>query len=137
MFAASQYLAYDYPILGAFWTLFWIFLWAVWLVLVFRVVVDIFRDRETSGWAKAGWLALVLVLPFLGILAYLVARGQSMADRSARQLQDQRGLVDAYIRDVAGGTHKDVDDLARLSGLKASGDITAAEYQRAKEKILR
>lgn len=135
--SAAQYLAYDYPVLGAFWTLFWLFLWVVWLVLVVRVIVDIFRDRETSGWAKAGWLAFVLVLPFLGIFAYLVVRGQSMAERNARQLQEQRGLVDAYIRDVAGGTSKDVGDLARLSELKASGDITAAEFQRAKEKILR
>ncbi|OHV31818.1 MULTISPECIES: SHOCT domain-containing protein [Pseudofrankia] len=134
---ATQYLAYDYPVLGAFWTLCWIFLWVIWLVLVVRVVIDIFRDRETSGWAKAGWLLFVLVLPFLGILAYLVVRGQSMADRNARQLQEQRGMVNAYIRDVAGGTNKEVDDLARLSGLKASGDITAAEFERAKEKILR
>ncbi|ONH31686.1 SHOCT domain-containing protein [Pseudofrankia asymbiotica] len=133
---ATQYLAYDYPVLGAFWTLVWIFLWVVWLVLVVRVIVDIFRDRETSGWAKAGWLAFVLVLPFLGIFAYLIVRGQSMADRNARQLQEQRGTLNAYIRDVAGGS-RDVDDLARLSGLRASGDITAAEFERAKEKILR
>lgn len=134
---ATQYLAYDYPVLGAFWTLFWIFLWAIWLVLVVRVVVDIFRDRETSGWAKAGWLLFVLVLPFVGIFAYLIVRGQAMADRNARMLSDQRGMVDAYIRDVSGGSSRDVDDLARLSGLKASGEITAAEFQRAKEKILR
>jgi predicted PurR-regulated permease PerM len=134
---ATQYLAYDYPVLGAFWTLCLIFVWAIWLVLVVRVVVDIFRDRQTSGWAKAGWLAFVLILPFLGVFAYLVVRGQAMADRNARMLSEQRGMVDAYIRSAAGGTNRSVDDLAALSGLRANGDITAAEFERAKEKILR
>ncbi|MDT3439565.1 SHOCT domain-containing protein [Pseudofrankia sp. BMG5.37] len=135
--SATHYLAYDYPVLGAFWTLFWIFLWVILLVLVFRVVVDIFRDREMSGWAKAGWLLFVLILPFIGIFAYLIARGKNMAERDARRSQEQRGMVNAYIREAAGGTNRDVDDLTRLSGLRASGDITAAEFQRAKEKILR
>ncbi|WP_198152960.1 SHOCT domain-containing protein [Pseudofrankia sp. DC12] len=133
---ATQYLAYDYPVLGAFWTMLWIFMWAVWLVLVIRVVVDIFRDRESSGWVKAGWLALVLILPFFGILAYLIVKGQAMADRDSRRVEDQRSTLNAYIRDVAGGSNKDVDDLTRLSRLRSSGDITDAEFQRAKEKIL-
>jgi hypothetical protein len=133
---ATQNLAYDYPVLGAFWTLLWIFLCAIWLVLVFRVAVDIFRDQETSGWAKAGWLLFVLVLPFIGIFSYLVVNGQAMADRNARKLSEQRGMVDAYIRQAA-GTGSAADDLAALSGMRAKGDITAAEFERAKEKILR
>ena len=62
--SAQTYLAYDFPLLSAFWTVFWIFLWIMWFVLLFRIVVDIFRDDSLSGWAKAGWLVFVLVLPW-------------------------------------------------------------------------
>ncbi|EIV94327.1 SHOCT domain-containing protein [Frankia sp. QA3] len=136
---AHYYLAYDYdyPVLGTFWTLLCIFVWVIWLGLIFRVVIDLFRDRELSGWAKAGWLFLVLVLPFVGVFVYLIARGQNMAGREIQHAREQQELVNTYIRDTAAGTSTGTEDLIKLSELKARGDISEEEFQRAKERILR
>jgi Short C-terminal domain/Phospholipase_D-nuclease N-terminal len=131
------YLAYDYPVLGAFWTLLLVFVWVAWLVLVCRVFIDIFSDKSSSGWAKAGWLTLVLVLPFVGVLAYLVVKGQDMTRRQARGFEDQRQLINAYVRGGAAGPTTDIGDLTRLAELKANGAISEDDFQRAKEKILR
>ncbi|MCG3043169.1 SHOCT domain-containing protein [Streptomyces sp. S1A] len=139
------YMAYDYPVLGAFLTFLWFFLWVVWLILLFKVINDVFRDHELSGWGKASWLVFVVVLPYLGVLVYLVARGKGMSEREMRRAKTEREVFDAYIRETAGtgaGTGgatagaAGVDQLARLSELKAKGDLTENEYQRAKEKIL-
>ncbi|MGY1455527.1 SHOCT domain-containing protein [Streptomyces sp. SS8] len=136
------YMAYDYPVLGAFLTFLWFFLWVVWLILLFKVITDVFRDHELNGWGKAGWLVFVIVLPYLGVLVYLVARGKGMSEREVRRARTEREAFDAYIRETAGaGTGAatgaaGVDQLARLSELKAKGDLTENEYQRAKEKIL-
>lgn len=133
----DQYLAYDYPLLSAFWTLLWFFLWVMWIVLLFRVVMDIFRDDDLSGWAKAGWLAFTILLPFLGVFVYVVARGKNMGRREIAQAQARQDAFDSYVRETAGGTRSGhVDDLARLSEIRARGDITDEEFQRAKAKIL-
>jgi ABC-type multidrug transport system fused ATPase/permease subunit len=132
------FLAYDYPLLGAFWTVMWIFLWVVWLVLLFRVVTDIFRDHDLSGWAKAVWLLFVIVVPFLGVLVYVIGRGADMGKREVARAQEQQEAFNTYVREtVAGpGATGSVDELAKLSDLKARGDISEGEFQRAKEKIL-
>ena len=75
----TTFLAYDYPLLGAFWATLWIFLWILWLFLVFRIFTDVYRDDSLSGWAKAGWTIFLIILPFLGVLIYLLARGRGMA----------------------------------------------------------
>jgi uncharacterized membrane protein len=129
----SAYLAYDYPVLGVFWSVVWFFLWVLWVVLLFRVITDIFRDREMSGGAKAAWLIFVIILPFLGVLVYVIARGQDMGRREARHTREAREEVDRYIKETAGGG---VEELARLSELKARGDITEEEFQQAKRRIL-
>ena len=131
-------LAYDYPVLGAFWTAMWVFLWVVWIVLLFRVIADIFRDDTLSGWAKAGWLVFVIVLPFLGVFIYVIARGRSMGDREVRHARAQQNEFDAYIRETAGGAGapSEADQLAKLSEIRAKGDISDEEFRRAKEKIL-
>jgi len=133
----GSYLAYDYPVLGAFWTLLLVFVWVAWLVLVCRIFVDIFRDKESSGWAKAGWLALVLILPFAGVLAYLIVNGQDMSSREIRGAEENREMLNAYIRNVASGPSSGVSDLSTLAELRAGGKISEDEYQRAKDKILR
>jgi hypothetical protein len=136
--SAQTFLAYDYPLLSAFWTVLWLFLWILWIVLVFRVIVDIFRDDELGGWAKAGWLVCVLVLPFLGVFIYVVARGREMGRREMAQARQQQEAFDSYIRDAAGtkGGASSVDELARLSEIRARGDITDEEFRRAKELVL-
>ncbi|MFE1954667.1 MULTISPECIES: SHOCT domain-containing protein [Streptomyces] len=132
-------LAYDYPVLGAFWTVMWIFLWILWIVLLFRIIGDIFRDDELSGIAKTAWLVFVVVVPFLGVFVYTLARGRGMGKREAEHARAHREAVDEYIRATAGsGAEADstVDQLAKLSDIRARGDIDDAEFERAKEKIL-
>ncbi|WP_406010166.1 SHOCT domain-containing protein [Streptomyces sp. NBC_00637] len=135
----DTYLAYDYPLLSAFWTMLVFFLWIMWFVLLFRIVVDIFRDDDLSGWAKAGWLVFCIVLPFLGVFVYVVARGKNMGRREIKQARDQQQAFDSYIRETAkgtGGPSSSVDELARLSEIRARGDITDEEFDKAKKLVL-
>ncbi|MFI1761356.1 SHOCT domain-containing protein [Streptomyces sp. NPDC020800] len=133
---AQTYLAYDYPLLSAFWTMLWFFLWIMWFVLLFRIIVDIFRDDSMSGWAKAGWLLFVIAVPFLGVLVYVIARGKDMGRREVEQARAQQKAFDTYIRETAQGGTSSVDELARLSEIKARGDISEEEFRRAKELVL-
>ncbi|WP_020116712.1 SHOCT domain-containing protein [Streptomyces canus] len=134
--SASTYLAYDYPLLSVFWSMLWFFLWIMWFVLLFRVVVDIFRDDAMSGWAKAGWLVFTIVLPFLGVFVYVIARGKHMGRREVAQARSQQQAFDSYIRETAKGGGSSADELAKLSEIRAKGDITDAEFARAKELVL-
>ena len=101
--SGPTYLAYDYPLLSAFWTMLVFFLWIMWFVLLFRVIADIFRDDELNGWAKAGWLVFAIVLPFLGVFIYVVARGKNMGRREVAQARAQQEEFNAYIRQTAAG----------------------------------
>ena len=87
MSAALPVLADDwhYPLLNLFWTMLWLFLWILWIFLLFRIIVDIFRSDDMGGWAKAGWVIFLIILPFLGVLVYLIARGGSMHKRDIAQ----------------------------------------------------
>jgi len=137
--SAQTYLAYDYPMLGVFWSMLWFFLWIMWFVLLFRVVVDIFRDDEMSGWAKAGWLVFTVLLPFLGVFVYVIARGRNMGRREITRARAQQEAFDAHVREAAGGMGRrasSVDELARLSDIRSRGDITDEEFRRAKELVL-
>ncbi|MFF9864674.1 SHOCT domain-containing protein [Streptomyces sp. NPDC013953] len=130
-------LAYDYPLLGAFWTTMWVFLWILWFLMLFRIIGDIFRDDTLSGLGKTGWLVFVVVLPFLGVFVYLLARGKGMGGRQIRHAQEQQEALDTYIRRAAGTpAASEVEQLAKLSEIRARGDISDVEFQRAKEKIL-
>lgn len=133
------YLAYDYPLLSALLTMLVFFLWIMWFILLFRVIVDIVRDDSLSGWAKTGWMVFTIVLPFLGVFVYVVARGRNMGSRELAQARAQQEALDSYIRETAkgaGGRTGSVDELARLSEIKARGDITDDEFRRAKELVL-
>ncbi|WP_165495256.1 SHOCT domain-containing protein [Actinomadura roseirufa] len=121
----------DYPLLNAFLTMMWFFLWILWIMLLFRVIGDIFRDDGLGGWAKAGWAVFVLVLPFLGVFVYLIARGKAMGEReTARERRREARLYGAARpADEAG-------KLAQLAELKNHGDLTQEEYERAKSRVL-
>ncbi|MEU6575636.1 SHOCT domain-containing protein [Streptomyces sp. NPDC046805] len=135
--SAPMYLAYDYPLLSAFWTMLWFFLWIMWFILLFRIIFDIFRDDTLGGWAKAGWLLFVILLPFLGVFVYLIARGKGMGSREVEQARAQQSAFDAYVRETAGPTGRSsVDELAKLSEIRARGDITEEEFRKAKEMVL-
>ncbi|GAA1956478.1 SHOCT domain-containing protein [Kitasatospora viridis] len=136
---------HDYPLLNLFWTMLEFFLWILWLFLLFKVISDIFRSHDMSGWGKAGWLTFVILLPFIGILIYLIARGQGMGRRDAEQVRQSEAAFRSYIRDAAGtpdgpggssAAASHVDELARLAELKRNGDLSEEEYQKAKQKLL-
>jgi hypothetical protein len=135
--SAQTYLAYDYPLLSVFWSMLLFFLWIMWFVLLFRIITDIFRDDGLSGWAKAGWLVFTILLPFLGVFVYVIARGKNMGRREITQARAQQEEFNAYIRQTAAdGRTGSVDDLARLSEIRSRGDITDEEFRRAKELVL-
>jgi hypothetical protein len=118
----------SYPLLDVFLTMTFFFLWVLWIYLLIRVIADIFRSHDIGGWAKAGWLAFVIILPFLGVFGYLIARGGDMADREGRQAQE-------YSR-PHGQQDSRADALAKLADLHDHGAISDADYQRSKDKIL-
>ncbi|OIK26099.1 SHOCT domain-containing protein [Streptomyces malaysiense] len=132
---SETYLAYDYPALSVFWSMLVFFLWIMWFVLLFRVVMDIFRDDSLGGLAKAAWLVCVVVLPFLGVFVYLIARGKGMGRREVEQARAQQNALDSYIRETARGGTSSADELARLSEMKARGDITEEEFRKAKDMV--
>lgn len=129
-------LAYDYPILGVFWTMLIFFVWISWLFIFFHVVIDIFRSDDMGGFAKAGWLLAVVFLPLLGVLIYTLARGDSMRDRDVARARAQQADMDAYVRQAAGNTGGTADELTKLSALQSSGVITEAEFAAQKAKLL-
>src|SRR5208282_4456366 len=126
----------SYPLLNIFWTMFEFFLWVVWFWLIVIVVMDIFRSRDLSGWGKALWFLFVLLIPLIGVLVYLIARGSSMHERSAQQAQQQDCELRAYVQEAAGTQTSTADQLAKLAGLRDRGVITPEEFEREKAKII-
>lgn len=128
-------LAYDYPVMGVFWSMLYFFLFFIWIMLLFRVFADIFRSHDMGGFAKALWIVFVIVAPFLGVFIYIIVRGKSMGERDMAQAQAQQEAFKSYVQQTAatGGT---ADELAKLADLMNSGAITQAEYDAAKAKVL-
>jgi len=127
-------LAYDYPILGLFWTMMIIFLWVAWLMLLFNVIIDIFRS-DMGGMAKALWALGVIVVPWLGVLVYLIANGSDMGNRQLAAARENEEQAQAYIRSVA-SSGSAADEIAKLSELHSSGALTDAEFAQQKAKLL-
>jgi hypothetical protein len=128
--------AYSYPLLGIFWTMLWFFAFFIWIWLLIVVFTDIFRSHDMGGFSKALWCIFVIILPLLGVLIYLIARGGSMHERQARAAQQQEQAFREYVQDAAGSGGNSADQLAKLAQLKDSGAITDAEFQAGKAKIL-
>ena len=116
------------------WMFFTIFVFFAWLMVLFSIISDLFRDSALSGWAKAVWLVALIFVPVLTALIYLIARGKGMAERSAAQASAQRSAADDYIRSVAGSTP--AQELSQAKTLLDSGAISAEEYANLKAKIL-
>jgi hypothetical protein len=112
-----------------------IFLFVLYFWILITIISDLFRDHQLSGWAKAGWILVLFVVPFLGMLIYLIARGEGMRERAVREQADMRRHMDDYIRQTAGGGSS-VEELAKLSDLKDRGAISDEEFERAKAKLL-
>ncbi len=127
-------IAYTYPLADLFGTMLGLFVFIIWFWLLIVVFSDIFRSRDLGGFAKALWVIFVIVLPFLGIFVYLIARGGKMHERAAAQAQQQQQAFDDYVKETAGTSS--AEELAKLADLKQKGVITDAEFEAQKAKLL-
>ncbi len=130
-------LASTYPILDAFLTMLYFFLFIIWIWLLIMVFIDIFRSRDIGGLAKALWVIFVIVLPFLGVFVYLIARGGKMHERAAQEAAEQQKTFDQYVKQTAGASgDSTADQLSKLADLKSQGVLSDAEFDAQKAKIL-
>ncbi len=126
-------LAADYPFLDVFWTIVVFFAWLAWFWILITVFADLFRRHDIGGWGKAAWMVFVIVLPFLGVFVYLIAQHDGMRERSAKQAQEQKAAMDAYVRDTAGGS---ATEIAKAKELLDAGTISQTEFDSIKAKAL-
>ena len=126
-------IAADYPFLDVLWTIIVFFAWVAWIWVVITVFIDLFRRHDIGGWHKALWVVFVIVLPFLGVLVYLIAQHDGMRERSVREAKSQQQAFDQYVRDTAGGP---ANEIAKAKELLDSGSITQEEFESIKAKAL-
>ena len=128
-----MYLASDYPFLDVMGTMLVFFAWVIWFWLLITVFSDLFRRHDVSGFGKAVWIIFVIILPYLGVLIYLIAQHEGMADRNIKQAQAQQQQFDQYVKSVGGGSAAEIE---KAKGLLDSGAITQAEFDQIKTKAL-
>jgi hypothetical protein len=126
----------SYTFLSFFWDVLLFFAWLIWFWLLITVFADLFRRHDTSGWGKAAWVVFVILLPYLGVLVYLIVEHEGMAQRNARQAQAAQQQFDQYVQSVAGQGGDPSDQIAKAKALLDNGTITQAEFDRIKEKAL-
>ena len=124
-----------YPFLDVLWSMLVFFLWISWILLLFHVIGDVFRRRDASGWNKTAWLIFMLLVPFIGVFAYLIANSDDMARRNLEQMEAARKDTDEYIRSVA-AAEGPAAEIERAKALRDSGAITQAEFEAIKAKAL-
>lgn len=129
--SASQ----DYPLLNVFWTMLEFFVWILWFFLLIRIFSDIFRSADLSGWGKAGWSVLILLMPFIGVLIYLIVRGSEMHTRDVKQLEANQEAFKSYVQQTA-GTTSSAEELSKLAALRDQGVLTDDEFAAQKAKLL-
>ena len=127
------------PILSTIWDIIWwffsIFVFVAYLMALFSIITDLFRDRQLGGVAKAIWMLFLIFLPFITAVAYLIARGKGMGERAAQQVHAQQAVAESYIREVA-GTATPTDEIARAKALLDAGAINADEFATLKQAAL-
>lgn len=126
-------IAADYPFIDVLWTMIVFFAWIAWIWIAITCFMDIFRRHDIGGWHKAFWVVFIIVLPFLGVLVYLIAQHDGMRERSVKQAQEQQAAFDQYVREAAGGSSTEI---AKAKELLDSGAIDQAEFDRLKQKAL-
>jgi hypothetical protein len=127
--------ATNYPFLNIFWTILIFFAWVIYIWIAVTVLVDIFRRRDISGWGKAAWVIFLIVVPFIGVLAYLIFNHDGMAERSGKEAEASQAQVDQYVRQTA-GTGGPASEIETAKKLLDAGDITQAEFDAIKAKAL-
>jgi hypothetical protein len=130
VFAAS-----DYPFLDVFLSIVIFMAWVVWIWIAITVLIDVFRRRDISGWGKAAWVVFVIVLPFLGVLVYLISNHDGMADRSDKETAASQARFDDYVRQTA-GTGGPAAEIETANKLLHSGTITQAEFDAIKDNAI-
>ena len=129
-------IAAEWHVGQVFFSMLWFFLFLIWIYLLIIVFTDIFRSHDMNGWAKAAWVLFVIILPYLGVFVYLIARGHKMQEHALQQAQKQNAMFTQYVQQTAGTGSSTADELTRLADLKANGTITDAEFEQAKAKAL-
>jgi hypothetical protein len=125
----------SYPLLNLVWTMIVFFAWVIWIWLLIAIFGDLFRRSDVSGWGKAGWVVVLLVLPFVGVLIYLIGQSKGMAERRNQQLQQAQSQFDSYVRNVSADS-RPADQIARGKQLLDSGTITRDEFESLKARAL-
>ena len=126
-------LATDYPFLDVLWTMIVFFAWVAWIWIAITCFIDIFRRHDIGGWHKAAWVVFIIVIPFLGVLVYLIAQHDGMRERSVKQAQDQQAAFDSYVKQTAGGS---ASEIAKAKELLDAGTITQGEFDSIKARAL-
>jgi predicted PurR-regulated permease PerM len=127
--------ASNYPFLKIFWTILIFFAWVIFIWIAITVLIDLFRRRDISGWAKAAWVIFVIVLPFLGVLTYLIFNHDGMAERTGKAAATSQAQLDDYVRQTAGAGGP-ASEIEKATKLLASGAITQAEFDAIKAKAI-
>src|SRR3954452_395001 len=126
-------IAADYPFMDVLWSMLFFFFWVIWIWIVITVLIDVFRRHDIGGFAKALWVIFVVILPWLGVLIYLIAEHDGMRDRSLQQAQAQQQAFDSYVREASGGS---AAEIAKAKELLDAGTITDEEFASLKAKAL-
>lgn len=125
-----------FSVWNALWVVFVSFLFIVVLMMMFTVIVDLFRDKETSGWGKAAWIILLIIFPLIGLLIYTIVRGKGMAEREVESQVQAKESFDAYVRETAASGGGAASELEKASELHAAGKLSDDEFAALKSKIL-
>ena len=118
-----------------FWLLVWTFFFVCYLMVLFQIIIDLFRDRDLSGWWKALWVIFLIIFPFLAAIIYLIARGRGMGERQAGEMRRAQTASDQYIQSVAGRSNP-AEQIASAKSLLDSGAITQEEFDKLKARAL-
>jgi Phospholipase_D-nuclease N-terminal len=129
-------IAADYPFLDVLWTMILFFAWVAWIWILIGILGDVFRRRDIGGWTKAAWVVFLIVLPFLGVLVYLVAEHDGMTERSLERADASQRQFDEHVRSVAGAGDGGVAEIERAEQLLARGTITQTEFDALKSRAL-
>ena len=126
----------DFDLWDVLVSMFWFMLLVAWIWMVIAIFSDIFRDQELGGGAKALWTLFLIILPWLGALAYLIARGKSMNERTAQAAKANEAQFRSYVQETAGASSSPAEELRKLADLRESGAITSADFEQTKAKVL-
>ena len=126
-------IAADYPFIDVLWSMIIFFFWVIWIWIVITVLIDVFRRHDIGGFSKALWVIFVVILPWLGVLIYLIVEHDGMRERGMKQAQAQKDQFDQYVREASGGS---ADEIAKAKQLLDQGAITQEEFDALKAKAL-